>query len=70
MPQYKMTITVPASQEEAGREHVRAVEAKNEARALAHVTADTIKVEKLTVAEAMDLASKGVRLEQAKGGDS
>lgn len=65
MPYYKITTTIPADGEGQPVTRVRAIDAKNEAKALKHVLADTVKVEALTVAEAMKLAQDGVKLEQA-----
>lgn len=64
MPHYKFTITVPG-EGDTKVTHVRAVEAKNEAKALKHVLANTIKVEPLSVPDAMKLAADGIELETA-----
>lgn len=70
MPDYKMTVTtsvLDSESRDAGRQITieRLVRAKNEARAVAHVVADTVKVERASVDDVVRLTKAGVELETA-----
>lgn len=62
MPDYLIITTIPG-QTPAKRERI--VRAANEAKALKHVVADTLKIERASIDDAMRLAGDGVKLETA-----
>ena len=64
MPDYIITITVPANGEPHTSE--RLVRAKNEAAALKHVVADTITVDRADTDDVIRLSKAGVELEKAE----
>lgn len=64
MPHYHVTIN-PTKAESASAV-VRIVEAKNQARAIAHVVADTVFVKLAEPADFMALAKAGGEIETAK----
>ena len=64
MPDYLITVSTGKQPDDSVTE--RLVRAKNEARALAHVVADTVKVERATMDDAIRLSKAGVELEQAE----
>lgn len=64
MPTYLIKQTFTSKQAEQTVE--RLVEAPNKARAIAHVAADTITAEPAEIADAMRLASEGVKLEKVE----
>jgi len=63
MPDYLIKTTIPHEDTPAIRE--RLVRAKNQAAALKHVVADTIKVEPATIDDAMRIAGAGGKVEVA-----
>lgn len=62
MPDYLITHSLDSDQK-----RTRIVRAKNRAQAIAHVVADSIKVDTATIDDAMRLAAAGGQVEQASG---
>lgn len=63
MPDYLITVTVPRVERTVVTE--RLVRAKNQARAIAHVVADTVVVNQASADDIVRLTKAGVEIETA-----
>lgn len=63
MPDYILKITTKQADKPIVTE--RLVRAKNEARAIAHVVADTVSVDRVSADELIRLTKAGISMEQA-----